>query len=122
MSEAATTDVRDGEEAASSPSPVAATSTASAGSLAGLVSDQHHHQLQHHHRHHGHSIQDDGTNGAGDDAQVLDMGGGSLERLCRAAPEHVLNTTVLILDRNQLQRLDNIHTYQCLERVSKNGH
>jgi len=36
----------------------------------------------------------------------------------RATPQLVLNTTTLLLDNNNLSRLDNIHTYQCLEKVS----
>ncbi len=40
-----------------------------------------------------------------------------LEKLTRAAPEWQLNTTTLLLDGNSLQRLDNIHTYQCVEKV-----
>ena len=35
----------------------------------------------------------------------------------RATPELILNTTTLLLDKNKLTRLDNIHTYQCLEKV-----
>ena len=41
-----------------------------------------------------------------------------LEKLHRATPELILNTTTLVLDNNKLARLDNIHTYQCLEKVS----
>ena len=37
--------------------------------------------------------------------------------LTRATPELILNTTTLLLDKNKLTRLDNIHTYQCLEKV-----
>ena len=48
---------------------------------------------------------------------VLDLSGTGLEKLNRAAPDYVLNTTTLLLDNNCLQRLDNIHTYQCLEKV-----
>ena len=51
-------------------------------------------------------------------AGVLDLCGSGLEKLNRAAPDYVLNTTTLLLDDNCLQRLDNIHTYQCLEKVS----
>ena len=50
-------------------------------------------------------------------AGVLDLCGSGLEKLNRAAPDYVLNTTTLLLDDNCLQRLDNIHTYQCLEKV-----
>ena len=42
-----------------------------------------------------------------------------LEKLHRATPELILNTTTLVLDNNKLARLDNIHTYQCLEKVSR---
>ena len=48
---------------------------------------------------------------------VLDLSGTGLEKLNRAAPDYILNTTTLLLDNNCLQRLDNIHTYQCLEKV-----
>ena len=50
-------------------------------------------------------------------AGVLDLSASGLEKLNRAAPDDVLNTTTLLLDGNCLQRLDNIHTYQCLEKV-----
>ena len=50
-------------------------------------------------------------------AGVLDLSTSGLEKLNRAAPDDVLNTTTLLLDGNCLQRLDNIHTYQCLEKV-----
>ena len=40
-----------------------------------------------------------------------------MEKLTRATPELILNTTTLLLDTNKLTRLDNIHTYQCLEKV-----
>jgi hypothetical protein len=50
-------------------------------------------------------------------AGVLDLCGSGIEKLHRAAPLDVLNTTTLLLDGNCLQRLDNIHTYQCLEKV-----
>eukprot|EP00095_Tigriopus_kingsejongensis_P008791 snap_masked-scaffold120_size336265-processed-gene-2.2 protein:Tk08791 transcript:snap_masked-scaffold120_size336265-processed-gene-2.2-mRNA-1 annotation:"centrosomal protein of 97 kda" len=53
-----------------------------------------------------------------EDPDILDLGGQNLEKLSRAAPEWQLNTTTLILDDNLLQRLDNIHTYQCLEKLS----
>ena len=49
---------------------------------------------------------------------VLDLSGNGLEKLNRAASDYVLNTTTLLLDNNCLQRLDNIHTYQCLEKVT----
>ena len=45
------------------------------------------------------------------------MGCQGLEKLHRATPELILNTTTLVLDNNKLARLDNIHTYQCLEKV-----
>ena len=48
---------------------------------------------------------------------VLDLSGQGLEKLRRAAPEWQLHTTTLILDDNNLQRMDNIHTYQCIEKV-----
>lgn len=48
---------------------------------------------------------------------TLDLSGQDLQKLLRAAPECTLNTTTLILDNNSLQRLDNIHTYQCIEKV-----
>lgn len=51
------------------------------------------------------------------DPDTLDLSGQGLEKLTRAQPECQLNTTTLILDGNELQRLDNIHTYQCLEKV-----
>ena len=51
-------------------------------------------------------------------AGVLDLCGTGLEKLSRAASGDVLNTTTLLLDNNCLQRLDNIHTYQCLEKVN----
>ena len=43
----------------------------------------------------------------------------SLDKLTRATPELILNTTSLLLDNNNLVRLDNIHTYQCLEKVKR---
>ena len=48
---------------------------------------------------------------------VLDLSSQNMEKLGRAAPDFVLNTTTLLLDNNCLLRLDNIHTYQCLEKV-----
>ncbi len=48
---------------------------------------------------------------------VLDLRNRGLEKLSRAAPEWQLNTITLLLDGNNLQRLDNIHTFQCLEKV-----
>ena len=48
---------------------------------------------------------------------VLDLSSTGLEKLNRAAAEYVLSSTTLLLDNNCLQRLDNIHTYQCLEKV-----
>ncbi len=48
---------------------------------------------------------------------VVDLSGQGLERVGRATRECELNTTTLVLDGNNLQRLDNIHTYQCLEKV-----
>lgn len=53
----------------------------------------------------------------GSDPDTLDLSGQGLEKLSRATPELILNTTTLILDNNALSRLDNIHTYQCLEKV-----
>ena len=53
---------------------------------------------------------------------TLDLSGQELEKLTRAVPEHQLNTTTLILDGNRLQRLDNIHTYQCIEKVGHYSH
>ena len=53
----------------------------------------------------------------GTDPDTLDLSGHQLEKLSRATPELILNTTTLILDNNVLSRLDNIHTYQCLEKV-----
>ena len=53
----------------------------------------------------------------GSDPDTLDLSGAELEKLSRATPELILNTTTLVLDNNKLQRLDNIHTYQCLEKV-----
>ena len=50
---------------------------------------------------------------------TLDLSGQGLEKLTRAVPECQLNTTTLLLDRNKLQRLDNLHSYQCIEKVRK---
>ena len=52
-----------------------------------------------------------------DDPDTLDLSSQELTKLTRAAPECTLNTMTLILDNNSLQRLDNIHTYQCIEKV-----
>ena len=54
----------------------------------------------------------------GTDPDTLDLSSQSLDRLTRATPELILNTTTLLLDNNSLVRLDNIHTYQCLEKVN----
>ena len=54
--------------------------------------------------------------GAGD-PDTLDLSKREMEKLARATPELILNTTTLLLDTNKLTRLDNIHTYQCLEKV-----
>ena len=54
----------------------------------------------------------------GGDPDTLDLSSQGLEKLTRATPELILNTTTLILDENSLTRLDNIHTYQCLEKVA----
>ena len=53
----------------------------------------------------------------GTDPDTLDLSSNQLEKLARATPELILNTTTLLLDNNNLVRLDNIHTYQCLEKV-----
>ena len=53
----------------------------------------------------------------GTDSDTLDLTDHGLEKLSRATPELILNTTTLLLDNNALTRLDNIHTYQCLEKV-----
>ena len=58
------------------------------------------------------SVQSPGT-----DPDTLDLSGHNIEKLSRATPELILNTTTLVLDNNSLTRLDNIHTYQCLEKV-----
>ena len=52
-----------------------------------------------------------------DDPETLDLGSQGLTKLTRAAPGYDLTTLTLLLDNNSLQRLDNIHTYQCLEKV-----
>ena len=54
-----------------------------------------------------------------DDPETLDLSSHGLTKLSRAAPGYDLTTLTLLLDNNSLQRLDNIHTYQCLEKVSK---
>ena len=54
----------------------------------------------------------------GTDPDTLDLSSQSLDKLSRATPELILNTTTLLLDNNSLVRLDNIHTYQCLEKVN----
>ena len=51
------------------------------------------------------------------DPDTLDLSNREMEKLARATPELILNTTTLLLDTNKLTRLDNIHTYQCLEKV-----
>ena len=56
----------------------------------------------------------------GTDPDTLDLSSKSLDKLTRATPELILNTTSLLLDNNNLVRLDNIHTYQCLEKVKRN--
>ncbi|CAB4067863.1 CEP97 [Lepeophtheirus salmonis] len=53
-----------------------------------------------------------------EDPGILDLSGHDLEKLSRAHKECALTTTTLLLDNNALQRLDNIHTYQCLEKLS----
>ena len=62
---------------------------------------------------------DEVVHSPGTDPDTLDLAGQSLEKLTRATPELILNTTTLVLDNNSLTRLDNIHTYQCLEKVRK---
>ena len=54
----------------------------------------------------------------GCDPDTLDLSGRGMEKLSRATPELILNTTTLLLDNNNLTRLDNIYTYQCLEKVT----
>jgi len=49
---------------------------------------------------------------------LLDLSARGVEKLSRAAPEWQLDVTTLVLDGNKLQRLDNIHTFQCIEKVS----
>ena len=51
------------------------------------------------------------------DPDTLDLSSQELAKLSRATPECTLATMTLILDNNSLQRLDNIHTYQCIEKV-----
>lgn len=53
-----------------------------------------------------------------DDPETLDLSGHGLTKLGRAAPGFELTTMTLLLDNNSLQRLDNIHTYQCIEKLS----
>lgn len=53
-----------------------------------------------------------------DDPETLDLSTHGLTKLSRAAPGYDLTTMTLLLDNNSLQRLDNIHTYQCLEKVT----
>ena len=53
------------------------------------------------------------------DPDTLDLSGHGIEKLGRATDECQLNISTLILDANDLQRLDNIHTYHCLEKVSR---
>ena len=53
-----------------------------------------------------------------DDPETLDLSSHGLIKLSRAAPGYDLTTLTLLLDNNSLQRLDNIHTYQCLEKVT----
>ena len=60
------------------------------------------------------------TQSPGADPDTLDLSSKSLDKLTRATPELILNTTSLLLDNNNLVRLDNIHTYQCLEKVNRN--
>ena len=52
-----------------------------------------------------------------DDPETLDLSAQGMTKLSRAAPGYDLTTLTLLLDNNSLQRLDNIHTYQCLEKV-----
>ncbi len=51
------------------------------------------------------------------DPDTLDLSGRGMEKLGRADSDVQLNVSTLVLDGNALQRLDNIHTYQCLEKV-----
>ena len=53
-----------------------------------------------------------------EDPETLDMSCQGLRKLTRARPEWQLNATTLILDDNDLERLDNIHTFQCIEKLS----
>jgi len=53
------------------------------------------------------------------DPDTLDLSSQELTKLSRAAPDCTLATMTLILDNNSLLRLDNIHTYQCIEKVRK---
>ena len=53
------------------------------------------------------------------DPDTLDLSGQNIEKLGRANSDVQLNVSTLILDGNSLQRLDNIHTYQCLEKVRR---
>ena len=53
-----------------------------------------------------------------DDPETLDLGSHGLTKLSRAATGYDLTTLTLFLDNYSLQMLDNIHTYQCLEKVS----
>ena len=55
-------------------------------------------------------------------SQVLDLSGRDLEKLSRATDKDQLNTTTLILDDNKLQRLDYLHSYECLEKVGDKKH
>ena len=50
---------------------------------------------------------------------TLDLSKQGIEKLGRATDEGQLNISTLILDANNLQRMDNIHTYQCLEKVNE---
>ncbi len=54
-----------------------------------------------------------------EDPETLDLSGHALMKLSRATPNYELTAMTLLLDGNNLQRLDNIHTYQCLEKVNK---
>ena len=53
------------------------------------------------------------------DPDTLDLSGQGIEKLGRATDECQLNVSTLILDANDLQRMDNIHTYHCLEKVGQ---
>ena len=50
---------------------------------------------------------------------TLDLSKQGIEKLGRATDEGQLCISTLILDANNLQRMDNIHTYQCLEKVTE---